>query len=175
MLSIFKVRFLCYLQSRIKQDHQPHSSQGLTLIELLVVIVIIGILAAIASSTFLNATARAKESEAKVNVATMLKAQQMYYTENNEFARNLNALELGISERTKYYSYKTHEGGGNHVDRAGNQVNVFIAIAEPQEDLRGYMGKVWFDSFTSSGSLKSVACEGGIRETYFMNGLTYCD
>lgn len=176
MLPISKIRLLCYLQSRTIHGHRDHENQGLTLIELLVVIVILGLLAAIASSAFLNATARAKESEAKVNVGAMLKAQQMAYVEQGSFARNLRELGLGIATQTQHYEYKTHLGGETNFDRNGNLVTTLsIAIAIPHTDVRGYMGKVWLDSGPGEATVNSVACEGDIRAVYFMNDQTYCN
>lgn len=176
MLSISKFQLLCLLASRTRSKSQCQSIQGLTLLELLVVIVIIGILAAISSSTFLNAVARAQESEAKVNVGALLRAQQTHYTEQGKFANTLNDLGLGISSLTKHYEYRTHRGGVNNLDQDGNSVNVLaIAIAMPRTDVRGYMGKTWLDPFDEVATVKSVACEGGIRATYFMNNKTYCN
>lgn len=176
MLPGLKFRLLCSLQARLKHERQVPSVKGLTLIELLVVIVVIGILAAIASSTFLNAAARARESEAKVNVGAILKAQKIQYNETAEFARNLNQLGVGIADQTRHYEYRTHKGGINNQDRDGNTVSTLaIAIAMPRTDVRGYMGKVWLDTFHEPPAVKSVSCEGAIRETYFMNNKTYCD
>ena len=176
MLSIFKCQLLCRLASRTRPKSQCPSIQGLTLIELLVVIVIIGILAAISSSTFLHTVARAKESEAKVNVGALLKAQQMHYTERREFANTLNDLGLGITTATRHYEYRTHRGGANNLDQNGNSVTVLaIAIAMPRTNVRGYMGKAWLDMFNGEATVKSVACEGDIRATYFMNNKTYCN
>lgn len=176
MLPRLKLRLLRSLQERLKQEHHVSSVQGLTLIELLVVIVVIGILAAIASSTFLNAAARARESEAKVNVGAILKSQKIHYNETAAFARNLNDLGVGIAAQTRHYEYRTHQGGSANQDGDGNTVTTLaIAIAMPRTDVRGYMGKVWLDVFQEPPAMKSVSCEGGIRETYFMNNKTYCE
>ena len=176
MLSIFKCRLLCSLASRPQPRTQYQSIQGLTLIELLVVIVMLGILVTISGSTFLNAATRAKQSEAKVNVGSMLKAQQAHYVEQGAFALDLSNLGLGITPQTRHYDYQTHQGGGRHFDRDGNQVQTLaIAIAIPRIDVRGYMGKAWLDVSSGAATVNSVVCEGDIRATYFMNGKTYCD
>jgi type IV pilus assembly protein PilA len=57
--------------------------KGFTLIELLVVILIIGILAAIASPAFLNQRNKAYDSQAKSNVKTAQIAEETYATDNN--------------------------------------------------------------------------------------------
>lgn len=176
MLSISNCRLLGLLASQTRPKNQCQSIQGLTLLELLVVIVMIGILAAISSSTFLNAVARAQESEAKVNVGALLRAQQTHYTEQGKFAKTLNDLGLGIATPTKHYEYDTHRGGVNNLDQDGNSVTVLaIAVAKPRTAVRGYMGKAWLDTFNGEATVKSVACEGGIRATYFMNNKTYCN
>lgn len=178
MSSISKVRLWCYLSIRklAIQRQQGKPDQGLTLLELLVVIVMIGILAAIASSTFLNAAAKARQSEAKVNVGTMLKAQQQYYAENQKFAQDLDELSLGIRQQTKHYEYKSHLARSQHQDQDGNAIDrLSNAIAIPLSDVRGYMGKAWFDPFNGTATVRTVVCEGEIRETYFMDSKTYCN
>ena len=159
----------------VQQDgKRPHSLQGLTLIEVLIVMVILGILGAIASPSFLSQTTRARESEAKVNVGAMLKAQQVHYLEYSSFATNLEDLSLGISSETKHYKYRTHLSS-NHEDANNNDIaELATAIALPQTNVRGYMGKAWLDAFHGAATIKTVLCEGGLNESYFMDGKTYC-
>ncbi|MEB3230026.1 MAG: type IV pilin-like G/H family protein [Leptolyngbyaceae bacterium] len=175
MFTSVRFQLLCWLitQRRLGDRHQ--SSQGFTLIELLVVIIIIGILSAIASVSFLDAATKAKGAEARANISAILKVQQQYYLEQGHFAGNLQDLAVGINELTTNYRYRVHPGTGNDRDINGNQVTVFAsAIAIPQTQVRGYMGKVWLDTFNGEVSTKTVLCEGGIGETYFMNGQVYC-
>ena len=176
MLSISKIRLLWLLSLQHRRKQPVPSIQGLTLTELLVVIVIIGILAAISSSAFLNAAARAKESEAKVTIGSILKAQHAHYTTEGRFANNVNDLSVGITTRTRNYEYVSHLGGLRNVDRDGNHIDVLaIAVAKPLTDVRGVMGKAWLDTFHGGPSVQSVICEGDIRETYFMDNQTYCN
>jgi type IV pilus assembly protein PilA len=84
------------LQTKMIQ-HLPKKKgeKGFTLVELLVVIVIVGILTAIALPSFLNQTAKAKQAEAKQKVSTVLKIQQVWYTEHDSFAGIIDDLALG--------------------------------------------------------------------------------
>jgi type IV pilus assembly protein PilA len=69
--------------------------QGFTLIELLVVIIITGILGAIALPNFLNQDVKAKQAEAKQNIALINKTQNSYRAENSAFAVSFAKLAIG--------------------------------------------------------------------------------
>ena len=55
--------------------------KGFTLVELMIVIVIVGVLSAIALPNFLSQTDKAKATEAKTNIAAILKQSQAEYLE----------------------------------------------------------------------------------------------
>jgi len=72
---------------RIKGD------RGFTLIELMIVVAIIGILAAIAIPNFMTYQAKARQSEAKVNLGGVFTTATSYFAENNTFSvPNANSL-----------------------------------------------------------------------------------
>ena len=83
--------------------NKQNNNYGFTLIELLVVIIIIGILSAIALSSFLNLVRKAKEAEPRLKINGANKIQTNYYSENGEFSRDIADLEL--PDETKNYVY----------------------------------------------------------------------
>ncbi len=93
------------------------SAKGFTLIELMIVVAIIGILAAIAIPNFLRFQAKAKQSEARTNLAGIYTAQTAYFSEigvyGEQFA-TINWTLAGVaSARYNYGSFGTTTRVGN--------------------------------------------------------------
>lgn len=154
MKSDFKTKLIQHMLNK------KNGEKGFTLIELLVVIIIIGILAAIALPSFLNQTAKAKQSEAKTYVSTINKTQQAYYTEKSTFAPGLTFLSLGTPSATENYRYDILENGN---------ASTGVAASTLKPNLKAYVGRVATGvlSATSEVYSNAILCEGDIKSAPF--------
>ncbi|PSB56953.1 type IV pilin-like G/H family protein [Chamaesiphon polymorphus] len=95
----------------IQHLSRKQGERGFTLVELLVVIIIIGILAAVSLPSFLNQSAKAKQSEAKQNIGAINRIQSALRVANTSFASTFDAIALGSlagsssTATTDNYSY----------------------------------------------------------------------
>jgi type IV pilus assembly protein PilA len=146
------------LQAKMIQHlNKKKGEQGFTLVELLVVIVIIGILTAIALPSFLNQTAKAKQTEAKLNVNSMSKAQQDYRIINGSFTTNFGDLALGrlVGASNPAYAYTIPTASAT----------VFNGQATTNDvSLKSYSGAVTLSTVSGSGGVNNsqwdtITCE----------------
>lgn len=85
------------------------NKSGFTLVELMVVVAIIGVLAAIAIPNYQKYQAKARQSEAKVNLAALYTAEQGYYSEHGTFTGCLRQIGFDLNDMSnavtkRYYS-----------------------------------------------------------------------
>jgi prepilin-type N-terminal cleavage/methylation domain-containing protein len=154
MKSDFKTKLIQHMLNK------KNGEKGFTLIELLVVIIIIGILAAIALPSFLNQTAKAKQTEAKTYVSTINKTQQAYFTEKSTFAPGLTFLSLGTPAATENYSYSV-------LDPTTSAT--IVGASTLKANLKPYVGRVVTGVIAAISEVysNSIVCEGQTIQTPF--------
>lgn len=83
------------------------NKQGFTMVELLVVLVIIGILAAVATPIFLGNTQKAKASEAVATMSLIRQAQRDYFINTSSYIVPIAAGEIGKTPENKGVAVNT--------------------------------------------------------------------
>ncbi len=89
--------------SNLKMPKRLLSKSGFTLVELMVVVAIIGILAAVAIPNYQKYQARARQSEAKVMLASAYTALQSYFAEVGTYTTCLNDIGFESTAGAKRY------------------------------------------------------------------------
>lgn len=84
--------------------NKKSKDKGFTLIELLTVSIIVGILFAVAIPNLIYQVGKARESEAKANLGSIGRSQQVYFFERATFADQISKLDVSISSNG-FYNY----------------------------------------------------------------------
>ncbi len=124
------------------------NNQGFTLIELLVVVIILGILSAVAMPSLFKQIEKGRQTEAKVFLGNINRAQQAHRFQTGSFTTIPN-LQLSIAGN--YYTYA--DSGTPNSERA---VQIATVVDTFQNDLKDYSSAV---GQTSSGVFKAFICE----------------
>jgi type IV pilus assembly protein PilE len=78
--------------------------RGVTLIELMIVVVVLAILASIATSSYRRQMVRANRTEATAALLRVRTAQEKYYLQHNEYAADLGDLGVPTTTQSGYYT-----------------------------------------------------------------------
>ena len=108
--------------------HTVYHQRGFSLIELMIVVALIGILAAIAIPNFLTYQARAKQSEARMNLAAIHTAEVIYFAEKNVYGKTFGEIGFSVTGSSPRYRYAL---GGSV---AGAELSGDCTVPTPTED-----------------------------------------
>jgi type IV pilus assembly protein PilA len=135
------------------------SQKGFTLIELLVVVIIVGVLAAIATPNLIGQIGKSRESEATSNLGIISRSQQAYHFEKQTFADTIVKLNSNVSLNTRYYNFSDPATATNILVQ-----HQAIPIDVSKDIVRNYASGVYFDP--SSSDFNIVICQGsGMNQT----------
>jgi type IV pilus assembly protein PilA len=133
------------LIANIKLDKNRN---GFTLIELLVVIIILAILALVSYPALFGQIAKARESEAKINLGAISRSQQAYYLEAGIFADTIDNLQNTASIESSYYNFPSPTVAD--VNKVKHQA---IAKNPNLDQTRNYASGTYFNSGAFAASL----------------------
>lgn len=103
---------------------ERRARRGFTLIELMIVVAIIGILAAVAVPSFIDATDEARVARIQADLSTIGAAVEIYYAKNGRYPSTLDDLVADADGRNGYLRAKPKPpvDGGSYTLGANGEV-----------------------------------------------------
>ena len=98
------------------------NKKGFSLIELMIIVFIIGILGSIAIPLYSGYRKKAITVEAKTNLIALYKFEIHYFSDNDKFTSDLNALGFQ-TESNKYYNYSVVNDGKSFTATAAGNID----------------------------------------------------
>lgn len=142
------------------KDIPQKKDRGFTIVELLIVIVVIGVLAAITIVAYSQVQASARDSSRKSAVATIIKALDMYYTDNGRYPASSGSTVINASWAT------TADASWSNLETALRPYAAKLpAEPKPTTGVAGMsVGGYNFDYYANSGSY----CGAGDGQMYLL-------
>ena len=89
--------------------------KGLSLMEIMIALVIVAILAGLGYPRYQKMVTRSKQTEAKTILQAIYMGQDLYLTGQQTYAADLNSLDVGLPENSRYsYSITIDDNGAPH-------------------------------------------------------------
>lgn len=127
--------------------------QGFTLLELLIVMIILSVLSAVGLPTLIGQIGKARETEVRLLMGSVGRAQQAYHYEKKQFADSYNAL---ATENHSFFS-KYATLAAPSVTNGGNTVkHQATAIGSEFNRVRNFANGVYY---TGSGIYEISLCQ----------------
>jgi len=105
--------------------------KGLSLMEIMIALVIVAILAGLGYPRYQKMVSRSKQTEAKTILRALYMGQDLYLTSHQIYAADLNSLDVGLPENSRYiYSITIDDNGTTFEAKATANIDGDPAIDE---------------------------------------------